>query len=397
MGIGAMDDADIYNDVGSNTLLSISKSSFFSVPNLQRLGFFNIDSVALQPKSPNPLASFARMKEASNGKDTLTGHFEIAGIKILKPFPVFPKGFPGSIIADFEELINCKIVCNKPYSGTEVIKDYGEHHQKTGDLIVYTSADSVFQIAAHEEAVEPEKLYEYCKIAREILVDEYLVARVIARPFVGDPGNYVRTKNRKDFSVLPPRATMLDQMKQNGFDVISIGKISDIFASQGITEFTYTRSNEEGMNSIVDWISRDFNGLCFANLVDFDTLYGHRNDVNGYARALSEFDKDLPRVLANLKKEDILIITADHGCDPSTPSTDHSREYTPLIVYGSNIKRGVNLGTRFTFSDIGSTILDYFNILPQIEGESFLQLISDFDYMNKGVNVHEISNESHRS
>ncbi|MDR0404719.1 MAG: phosphopentomutase [Oscillospiraceae bacterium] len=386
MGIGAMDDAGLYGDEGSNTLLSISKSRLFHLPNFRRLGLFNIDSVPLE-SSPSPIASFARMKEASSGKDTVTGHFEIAGTKVSKPFPVYPNGFPRAVMDRFESLTGYKTVCNKPYSGTDVICDYGEHHQKTKDLIVYTSADSVFQIAAHEELIPVSELYRCCKIARKILTNEHMVARVIARPFVGEDSKYVRTKNRRDFSVLPPGVTMLDQLKESGFDVVSVGKISDIFVSRGITSSTYTSSNQDGIDCIVNWLSKDFEGLCFSNLVDFDTLYGHRNDVEGYARAMSELDERLPEIISNLKQEDILMITADHGCDPAAPSTDHSREYTPLLIYGHRIKKGVNLGTRPTFSDIGRTILDYFKIPSKIEGESFLKLVTDLYPINKGVNA----------
>ncbi|MDR1254006.1 MAG: phosphopentomutase [Oscillospiraceae bacterium] len=388
VGIGAMPDADLYGDANSNTLLATSKSKYFSLPNLQNLGLFNIEGIPLMPKAEFPKGCFARMKETSNGKDTIIGHWEIAGIESKTSFPTYKHGFPKEIIEKFQALTGRDVVCNLPYSGTDVIKDFGLHHEKTGDLIVYTSADSVFQIAAHESIIPLEQLYRYCKIARDILVEEHSVARVIARPFTGTFPNYYRTKNRRDFSLVPPQITLLDQLKESGFDVISVGKISDIFSGKGITHKLKTSSNKEGIEIAIAYMQlnaanneiylseaiklSNFNGLCFVNLVDFDMLYGHRNDVDGYAKALAEFDINLPRMTENLKENDILIITADHGCDPSTASTDHSREYTPLIIYGPKIKSGVNLSTRFSFADIGATILDYFKIPQKIQGSSFL-------------------------
>lgn len=377
VGIGAEPDADLYGDVGTNTLASAATSPFFEMENMQKMGLFNIDNVTCRQGVENPTASFARIQERSKGKDTTIGHWEIAGIYSEKPLPTFPNGFPDDIIKKFEEITGKKVLCNKPYSGTEVLKDYGKECVEKDKLIVYTSADSVFQIAAHEEVVPIEELYSICEKAREMLVGEYGVGRVIARPFVGEYPNFTRTSNRHDFSLMPPKVTMLDQLKENNFDVVSVGKIVDIFAGKGITEFTRTKNNENGLEVVKDIIkNKEFNGLCFVNLVDFDMLWGHRNDIEGYAKGLTYFDKQLPEIIANLKNDDILMITADHGCDPGyLKSTDHSREYIPWIIYGKNIKSGKNLGTLPTFSDIGATILDYFNIDKKIEGNSRLNEI----------------------
>lgn len=372
VGIGEMPDAADYGDEGSNTLLAASKSPYFSMPNMRKLGYFNIDGVEIGEKEAHPAASFVRMMELSKGKDTTTGHWEIAGIISKSPMPTYPDGFPEEIIAEFEKETGRKVICNKPYSGTDVIRDYGEEHMKTGALIVYTSADSVFQVAAHEEVVPVETLYHYCEIARKILHGKHGVGRVIARPFVGTPGNFTRTSRRHDFSLVPPQTTMLDQLKDAGYDVLAVGKINDIFAGKGITDFIRTDGNADGIEKTIKWMDRDFNGLCFINLVDYDMLYGHRNDVDGYAKALTYFDEQLPRILEKMQDEDILMITADHGCDPSTPSTDHSREYVPLILYGKQIKAGINYGTRKGFGDIGATVLSYFGIPSKIEGTSIL-------------------------
>lgn len=372
VGIGEMPDAAEYGDAGSNTILAASKSPYFSMPNMKKLGYFNIDGVAVEDKEEKPQASFARLAESSKGKDTTIGHWEITGVISKSPLPTYPNGFPKEIIEEFSKKTGRGVLCNRPYSGTEVIKDYGAEHVKTGDLIVYTSADSVFQIAAHEEVVPVEQLYEYCEIARKMLVGEQGVGRVIARPFVGEEGNYTRTSNRHDFSLEPPKTTMLDQMKAEGLDVLAVGKINDIFAGKGITEFVRTVNNEDGINKTLEFMEREFEGICFVNLVDYDMLYGHRNDVDGYAKALSYFDERLPELLLKMGDEDILMITADHGCDPSTPSTDHSREYTPLIMYGKPIEPGVNYGTRETFADIAATILSYFGIKPECAGTSIL-------------------------
>ena len=372
-GIGEMPDSEKYNDKGSNTLLSIRKSEYFNALNLTNLGLFNIDGVG--GGVDNPSGAYGRIGESSNGKDTTVGHWEIAGIVSKKPLPTYPNGFPKEVISKFEELSGKKVICNKPYSGTEVIKDYGKEHIKTGDLIVYTSQDSVFQIASHEDVVPVKELYRYCEIARELLTGEHSVGRVIARPFTGEYP-FVRTANRHDYSLLPPSDTMLNYLKNSGYDVIGVGKINDIFASSGITESYKTKDNLDGINKTIELTKKDFNGLCFINLVDFDSKYGHRNDVDGYAKAISEFDEFLPNIIKGLNSNDILIITADHGCDPSTVSTDHSREYVPILVYGNTIKGGVNLNTRNTFSDIAKTILEYFNITKsELSGSSFLNLI----------------------
>ena len=374
-GIGAMSDSESYGDVGVNTLLSISKSEKFNVKNLKDLGLFNIDGVTCGEKTNNPTAAVCRLAELSRGKDTTIGHWEIAGIVSNKPLPTYPNGFPAEVLDEFSRRTGRAVICNKPYSGTEVIKDYGEEHVKSGALIVYTSADSVFQIAAHEDVVPLEELYNYCRIAREILTGEHGVGRVIARPFVGEAGNFKRTSNRHDFSLAPPAKTMLDYIKESGLDTISVGKIYDIFAGAGISEYVYTTGNRDGMAKSVEYAKRDFEGICFTNLVDFDMLYGHRNDVDGYAAAISEFDKWLDEFLPLLREDDILIITADHGCDPAyTVSTDHSREHVPLIIYGKNV-RPQNLGTREGFCDIAKTVCDYLSVDADIKGESFIKEI----------------------
>ncbi len=373
-GIGEMPDAGYYGDKGTNTLASVSGSPCFHMPNMEKLGLFDIEGVKVEKmreKIPHT-AVIARMKEASKGKDTTTGHWEIAGICSQNPLPTYPNGFPEKILAEFKKKTGRGVLCNKPYSGTEVIKDFGDAHRKSGDLIVYTSADSVFQIAAHESVVPVETLYEYCRIAREILQGENGVGRVIARPFTGESGAYKRTERRHDFSLMPPSVTMLDQLKENGYDVVAVGKINDIFAGKGITEHTYTKNNQEGIEKTLDYFDKAFEGLCFINLVDYDMLYGHRNDIDGYAKALTYFDAKLPLLMAKMREDDVLMITADHGCDPGyTVSTDHSREYTPFIMYGKKIVPA-NLGTRDTFADIGATVLDYFGITPQFQGKSML-------------------------
>lgn len=375
VGIGGMPDAAEYGDEGSNTLLSASKSPYFSMPNMSRLGLFSIDGVEIPGKTEEAEGAYARVKERSKGKDTTIGHWEIGGLVSERPLPVYPEGFPKEVLEAFSKATERGVLCNRPYSGTEVIKDYGEEHLRTGDLIVYTSADSVFQIAAHEDKVPVETLYQYCEAARELLTGEHGVGRVIARPFIGEAPDFTRTSNRHDFSLKPPGATMLSQLKEAGLDSLAVGKIYDIFAGEGITEYVRTKSNLDGMNRTLEYMEKDFHGLCFINLVDYDMLYGHRNDVDGYAKALTEFDAFLPKLLATLRKEDILMITADHGCDPATPSTDHSRECTPLIVYGDGVKRNTNLGTLDSFADIGATILDYLGVTQKIAGQSFLSRI----------------------
>ena len=367
-------DSDSYKfgDEGSNTIRAISKTEWFDINAMRRLGVFNIDGIGFETPFSNPIGAYGKCQEVSMGKDTTTGHWEMAGHISRQPFPTYPNGFPDEIIEEFKKKTGRGVLVNKPYSGTEVIKDYGEEHMKTGDLIVYTSSDSVFQIAAHEEVVSLDKLYEYCKIARSILTGENAVGRVIARPFLGNSRDtFYRTKNRHDFSLVPPE-TMLNNLENNGYDVIAVGKIKDIFAGSGITESYHTKDNSEGMNKTMELVDKDFNGLCFVNLVDFDMIYGHRNDVEGYAKAYTAFDKWLESFLPKLREDDVLMITADHGCDPSTPSTNHSREYVPLLVYGSKIKP-VNLGIRKTYSDIAKTIEDMFGIYSdKIEGKSFL-------------------------
>ena len=369
-GIGRMEDAAEYGDGDVNTLRSVSKSTLFSIPNMAKMGFFNIDGIEVGEKVSAPTAAYGRMAEASKGKDTTIGHWEIAGIYSGRPLPTYPEGFPQEILDEFSRRTGRKVLCNKPYSGTEVIKDYGEEHERSGALIVYTSADSVFQIAAHEEVVPIEELYRCCEIAREILVGEHGVGRVIARPFIGEKGNYSRTSRRHDYSLQPPAITMLDQLKDAGKDVIGVGKIKDIFAGKRITEFVYTKSNADGIDKTLEYVKEDFDGLCFVNLVDFDSVYGHRNDVDGYAAALSYFDEMLPQIVGGLRDEDVLMITADHGCDPGyLESTDHSREYVPLLIYGKNIVPE-NLGTRDTFADVGAAVLKLFGIVPQFAGQS---------------------------
>ena len=368
-GAGNAPDAAAFGDEGSNTFKVCFDSGKLNIPNMKKLGLFNIDGVDFGQREKKPLGAYARLVEESAGKDTTIGHWEIAGIISEKPLPVFPDGFPDEVIKEFERRTGRKTLCNKPYSGTEVIKDYGVEHMETGALIVYTSADSVFQVAANENVVPVKKLYEYCEIARDILKGDYAVGRVIARPFVGtSPENFARTSNRHDFSLLPPSKTMLDILKDNGKDVLSVGKIIDIFAGQGITEFIRTVSNADGMVKTAEFQKKDFDGLCFVNLVDFDMKYGHRNDVAGYTNALNEFDIALGDFMKNMREDDVLMLTADHGCDPSTPSTDHSRECVPLIICGNNVKSG-NLGTRKGFTCIAKAILSMFNLKNTFFGE----------------------------
>ena len=370
MGIGELPDACRWHDEGSNTLGAIRNHPAFDCPHLKDLGLFNIEGVGGGVDSPK--GAFARLGERSMGKDTTIGHWEIAGLVSEQPLPTYPEGFPEEVISAFEEKTGRKTLCNLPYSGTDVIRDYGKEHVETGALIVYTSADSVFQIAAHEDVVPVPELYRYCEIAREILQGKHGVGRVIARPFTGE-WPYTRTSNRHDYSLLPPGETMLDVLKNNGYDMISVGKIEDIFAERGVTEGNRIKGNSDGMEKTLAIADRDFNGLCFVNLVDFDMKYGHRNDVEGYARAMTEFDVQLGELLPKLRDDDLLMITADHGCDPATPSTDHSREYVPLLVFGKRIRQGVDLKTRPSFADISATILEYFG-LPQgkTSGKSML-------------------------
>lgn len=374
-GAGAMPDSAQFGDINVNTLRSCSTSDKFNIPNMRKAGLGNIDGLAFLGTQPNPTGAYGKLAEASMGKDTTIGHWEIAGIVSPQPLPTYPDGFPEEVLKPFCEATGRGVLANAPWSGTEVINKYGDEHVRTGDLIVYTSADSVFQIAAHEDLVPPEKLYEYCRIARNILRGKHGVGRVIARPFVGENGNYKRTSNRHDFSLEPPKETMLDALKAAGYDSIAVGKIFDIFAGQGTTEHVYTKGNADGLNKTMEYAEKDFNGLCFINLVDFDMLYGHRRDIDGYAAALSEFDAWLPKFMEKLGEEDIVMITADHGCDPNyTASTDHTREYIPLLILGKKVKP-VNLGTRACFANIAATICDIFGVKLDTEGKSFKEEI----------------------
>ncbi|MCR4727160.1 MAG: phosphopentomutase [Lachnospiraceae bacterium] len=371
-GCGEMPDAALFGDKGANTLKSVASSAFFKAPNLTKLGLFNIDGAEGAAKEANPIGAYCRLSEASKGKDTTTGHWEIAGIRSLVPFPTYPDGFPKEVLDEFSKAVGRGVLCNKPYSGTVVINDYGDEHVKTGDLIVYTSADSVFQIAAHEDVVPLEELYDICRKARKILVGKHGVGRVIARPFVGTSGNYERTPHRHDFSLEPTSVTMLDQLKAAGKDVLAVGKINDIFAGKGITEYVYTSGNPEGIERTIEWMDRDFEGLCFVNLVDTDMIYGHRRDIDGYAKAISYFDDNLATIMGKLRPDDILMITADHGCDPGyVATTDHTREYIPLLMYGKSVNPA-NYGTRESFTDIGAIVLKYLGLKPEFEGESIL-------------------------
>ena len=385
-GIGEEPDAAQFGDLGTNTLRSCTKSSCFRAPNLAKMGLFAIDGIETARKLPEqdvvPTGTYARLREASMGKDTTIGHWEIAGLISPEPLPTYPNGFPDDVIKAFEEKVGRKVLCNLPYSGTKVINDYGDEHVKTGALIVYTSADSVFQIAAHEDIVPPEELYGICRTAREMLQGKHGVGRVIARPFVGTSGNYVRTPRRHDFSLLPPKDTMIDVLSSNKMDAIGIGKIHDIFAGKGLTEYTYTTGNEDGINKTLEYMDRDFEGLLFVNLVDYDMLYGHRRDIDGYAKAVAYFDDRLPEIVGKLRDDDILMITADHGCDPGyNATTDHTREYVPLLCCGKDFApakgtRAGNLGTRPTFADIAASVLTFAGLpeeqIARVAGENIL-------------------------
>ncbi len=363
-GIGAEPDAPAFGDYGVNTLAHIVDSPLFKGENLAKLGLFNIEGVDCRPGTSQPLGAYARLQEASMGKDTTIGHWEIAGVESDSPLPTYPEGFPQEVLEEFTARTGYEVLCNKPYSGTQVLKDYGEEHLKTGKLILYTSADSVFQIAAHEELVPVEKLYEICATAREILTGKHGVGRVIARPFVGtNKDDFRRTSNRHDFSLMPPRDTLLDYLGKAGLDVIGVGKIYDIFAGKGVPEPLRTRDNGHGLEMTSDIQKQDFHGLAFVNLVDFDMLFGHRRDVDGYAKATAQFDDWLPGFMEQMGPEDILMITADHGCDPAyTQTTDHTREYVPLLVYGQPVKAGVDCGTVLGFGAIAKTICDYLGV-----------------------------------
>ena len=370
-GIGAMPDAAAFGDVNVNTLAACATSAELKIPNLLKAGLGNIDGVTCLPTTDTPAGAVARLTEQSMGKDTTIGHWEIAGIVSPNPLPTYPEGFPEEVLEPFRQATGRGILANAPWSGTAVIEEFGDQHVKTGDLIVYTSADSVFQIAAHEEVVPLEQLYEYCRIARRQLQGKHGVGRVIARPFVGESGAYKRTSNRHDYSLEPPKETLLDAIKASGLDSIGVGKIYDIFAGKGTTEHVYNKSNTDGMNHAMNYAGKDFKGLCFVNLVDFDILYGHRRDIDGYARALTEFDAWLGGFMDKLGDEDLVMITADHGCDPAyEATTDHTREYVPLVVLGKKV-RPVNLGTRTSFADIAATVAELLDVELDTPGKSF--------------------------
>ena len=371
-GIGAMPDSEQFGDVGVNTLRSCAGSDKLHIPNMISAGLGNIDGVDCLPKADAPMGAYARLTERSMGKDTTIGHWEISGIISPEPLPTYPEGFPKEVLDAFEQATGRGVLCNLPYSGTDVIRDYGKEHMETGKWIVYTSADSVFQVAAHEDVVPLDELYDACRKVRQILRGRHGVGRVIARPFVGNPEEgFRRTANRHDFSLEPPAQTMLDAVKAAGLDCLAVGKIHDIFAGHGDTEYVFNKSNADGMAHTDDFAARRFNGLCFVNLVDFDMVYGHRRNVDGYANALSEFDAWLGSFLPKLRDEDILMITADHGCDPAyTATTDHTREYVPLLIAGKKVKP-VNLGTRYSFADIAATVTEVLGVKFETPGKSF--------------------------
>ncbi|MDF2789273.1 MAG: phosphopentomutase [Neobacillus sp.] len=374
VGIGESPDAEKFGDKGADTLGHIAeRMNGLNMPNMGKLGLSNIREIKGIDKAEKPLAYYTKMMESSNGKDTMTGHWEIMGLNIQTPFRVFPDGFPDELLSELVERTGRKIIGNKPASGTEILDELGEEHMKTGALIVYTSADSVLQIAAHEEIIPIEEQYKICKIARELTLDEkYMVGRVIARPFLGEPGNFKRTANRHDYALKPFDRTVMSEMKDAGLDVIAIGKISDIYDGEGVTQSLRTISNMDGMDKLVQTLDMDFTGMSFLNLVDFDALYGHRRDPEGYGKALEEYDARLPEVFAKLKEDDLLVITADHGNDPTAPGTDHTREYVPLIVYSKMMPEGKELRIRETFADIGATVADNFKVKMPNFGKSFL-------------------------
>lgn len=374
VGIGEAPDAEKFGDKGADTFGHIAeRMNGLNMPNMGKLGLSNIREIKGIEKADKPLAFYTKMMEASNGKDTMTGHWEIMGLNIQTPFQVFPEGFPDELLSELEKRTGRKIIGNKPASGTEILDELGEEHMKTGALIVYTSADSVLQIAAHEEIIPIEEQYKICKIARELTLDErYMVGRVIARPFLGEPGNFKRTSNRHDYALKPFDRTVMSELKDSGFDVIAIGKISDIYDGEGVTQSLRTVSNMDGMDKLVETLEMDFTGISFLNLVDFDALYGHRRDPEGYGKALEEYDARLPEVFAKLKEDDLLMITADHGNDPVAPGTDHTREYVPLLVYSKGMTEGKELPLRETFADLGATVADNFKVKLPNYGKSFL-------------------------
>ncbi|MED3961919.1 phosphopentomutase [Niallia taxi] len=375
VGIGEAPDAEKFGDLGAHTLGHIAeKMNGLHMPNMGKLGLSNIEAIKGIDKADKPLAHYTKMQEASNGKDTMTGHWEIMGLRIDTPFRVFPEGFPDELLQELETKTGRKIIGNKPASGTEILDELGEEHMKSGDLIVYTSADSVLQIAAHEEVVPLKELYEICELARELTLDEkYMVGRIIARPFLGEPGNFKRTANRHDYALKPFDRTVMNELKDNGLDSIAIGKISDIYDGEGVTQSLRTVSNMDGMDKLLETLHMDFTGVSFLNLVDFDALYGHRRDPIGYGKALEEYDARLTEVLPLLNEDDLLIITADHGNDPVAPGTDHTREYVPLLVYNKAISAGRELPLKETFADIGATIADNFQVTLPKHGKSFLK------------------------
>ena len=376
VGIGELPDAELYGDIGSNTLLNIKKrQTDMKLIHMNRLGLSSIDGASALGDVKDPIGSYGKLAEHSKGKDTTVGHWEIAGIHVNEALPLYPNGFPSDLIAQFEDLIGRKTMGNTVGSGTAIIEQMGDEHVATGYPIIYTSADSVFQIAMHEEIIPIEEQYEISQIARDILKAPHNVSRVITRPFIGTSGSYKRTTNRKDFSLEPIGPTMLDHIKSSGLTVAAVGKIEDIFAGKGVTQVVHTKNNMDGVDKTLQYMDSVKNGLIFTNLVDFDMLYGHRNDVDGYAKALMEFDSRVPDIINRMNEEDMLIITADHGCDPTTPGTDHTREYVPLLVYGALVCQGVNLNTRETFSDIAATVLDYLGVNGNIQGKSFLKEI----------------------
>ncbi len=376
VGAGELPDATDFGDEGSNSLAHAAQAvGGLHLPNLQQMGVGNITTIQGVPSQPDASGAYGKMAERSKGKDTTIGHWELTGIYSPQALPLFPHGFPPELVADFERRIGRKVLGNKTASGTEIIHELGDEHVRTGQPILYTSADSVFQVAAHEQVIPIAEFYKICEIAREMLTGEYAVGRVIARPFLGESGHYWRTERRKDWSLLPPRPTLLDRMSASGYDVLAVGKIDDIFARRGITRSAHVINNKDGVAKIIEFLGGEFHGLLFANLIEFDMLYGHRNDPQGYARALEEFDRQVPEIMGAMAERDILMITSDHGNDPVTPSTDHSREYVPLLVGGQTIRPGVDLGIRATFADVAATLADIFNVGPLEIGTSFRQEI----------------------
>ncbi|EGQ0303997.1 phosphopentomutase [Staphylococcus pseudintermedius] len=373
VGIGEGPDAKDFNDEGSHTLKHTLEGFDQKLPNLEKLGLGNIAPLPVIDAVDHPLAYYTKLSEASVGKDTMTGHWEIMGLNIMQPFKVYPEGFPEELVQEIEQLSGRKVVANRPASGTQIIDEWGEHQMKTGDLIVYTSADPVLQIAAHEDVIPLEELYDICEKVRELTKDpKYLIGRIIARPYVGEPGNFTRTSNRHDYALKPFGKTVMNTLKENDYDVIAIGKINDIYDGEGVTEAVRTKSNMDGMDQLMNIVNKDFKGLSFLNLVDFDALYGHRRDKPGYAQAIKEFDNRLPELMDALHEDDLLIITADHGNDPTAPGTDHTREYIPVIMYSPKFKGGQELEGDTTFSSIGATIADNFGVtLPEF-GRSYL-------------------------